>query len=327
MTILLTGGSGFLGSHIAARLSHEGHNVRALVRPTSDISFLETLCNVEIIQTNSANKKAVMEAAEGVDGIIHAAACIKAVSERDFYKTNVGYTEILLDAAESAGSNLKRFVLVSSLAALGPSPTRDIIRNDKPPCPITRYGRSKLAAEQASMARSDRIPITIIRPVGLYGPRDKATLMFFKCVQNRIIPYMGNPNTKVMLLYGPDCASACIHAIDAEVLSGSAYLIDSLKPCTQKELYATLERAFGKKALIRFPLPKPVIIAAASILDIYSRLSRRAFMFSRDRLRELFTEFVTDGKPACLDLNWKPATTLEEGLKITLKWYRTNGKL
>ena len=187
MTVLLTGGSGFLGSHIAEQLCQDGCRVRAIVRMTSDTSFLKTLNNIEIIRLSMADTHGVREAVEGVDAIIHSAAVLKATHEETFKKVNVDYTINLLDAVSQTGTKLKRFVHISSLAAVGSSGTGEIIRNDDPATPLTRYGKSKLASEQAAKSRSDHIPITILRPVSLYGPRDRATLTMFNCVKTSLL--------------------------------------------------------------------------------------------------------------------------------------------
>ena len=327
MTVLLTGGSGFLGSHIAEQLCQDGCRVRAIVRMTSDTSFLETLNNIEIIRLSMADTHGVREAVEGVDAIIHSAAVLKATHEETFKKVNVDYTINLLDAVSQTGTKLKRFVHISSLAAVGSSGTGEIIRNDDPATPLTRYGKSKLASEQAAKSKSDHIPITILRPVSLYGPRDRATLTMFNCVKHRFLPYLSSPHTRIMLLYGPDFARACIQAIHANVPSGASYLVDDGQVHTWEELLSTIESIMGKKAWVRFTIPRPLIVAVATVLDMYSKLAKRAFMLSRDKLQELCEEFVTDGEDACTNLKWRPKTHIREGLLHTLDWYRKNGWL
>ncbi len=327
MTVLLTGGSGFLGSHIAEQLCQDGCRVRALVRMTSDTSFLETLKNIEIIRISLADTHSVREAVKGVDAIVHSAAVLKATHEETFKKVNVDYTINLLDAVEQTGTNLKRFVHISSLAAVGPSKAGEIIRNDDPATPLTRYGKSKLASEQAARNSADHIPVTILRPVSLYGPRDRAALTMFNCVKHRFLPYLSSPNTRIMLLYGPDFARACIQAIHADVPSGASYLVDDGQVHTWKELLTAIELIMGKKAWVRFTIPRLLIVAVAVILDIYSKLTKKAFMLSRDKLQELCEEFVTDGEAACTHLNWRPTTDIKEGLLCTWDWYRKNGWL
>ncbi len=327
MTVLLTGGSGFLGSHIAEQLNQNGETVRALVRPTSDISFLETLDNVEIIKTSLADKNVLNNAVQGVDGIIHSAALIKAVNEKEFKKVNIDYTRYLLEAAAGTRETLKRFVFVSSIAAVGPNTDGDIIQDGKSPTPVTCYGRSKLAAEQVVQDKANELPITILRPVSLYGPRDKATFILFKSINNRVLPYCGSPDTQLMFLYGADFARACILALQANVPSGSSYIIDNGKVYTWKELLTLTESIIGKKALIRFPVPRFLIYIAALALDVYSKISRKAFILSRDKMNELYEQFVTDSKEGQKMLNWTPETNLEEGLKTTFHWYKKNNWL
>jgi len=156
MTILVTGGSGFLGSHVVEHLARAGRPVRALVRSTSDTRFLKTLPNVELVEGSVDDAASVHAAARGVTGIVHAAGLVKAKGPDEFMSVNRGGTESLVAAALENRATLKRFVLVSSLAALRPSQgDGQPIPEDCEPRPVTDYGRSKLAAERVALAKKD----------------------------------------------------------------------------------------------------------------------------------------------------------------------------
>ena len=146
MRILLTGASGFLGSHIAEQLDQQGADVRALVRPTSDTRFLEGLEHVTLVAGALSDKDSLLAAVEGVDGIIHAAGLVKARRPADFHRTNGQGTANLLDAAKQNAQGIQRLVLVSSLAVMGPSEDGRPLPADASPNPVPHYGRSKLAA-------------------------------------------------------------------------------------------------------------------------------------------------------------------------------------
>ena len=328
MTILLTGGSGFLGSHIAEELNRQERHVRALVRSTSDTSFLSTLENVELFEGSVQDRGSLLAAAEGVEAIVHAAGLVKARSAEEFHEVNAGGTANVLSAARHAGSGLKRLVLVSSLAAAGPSDLQgNALAPEAEPRPVTHYGRSKLAAEQIVLGAKDEIPVTIIRPPAIYGPRDREILAFFKALNSRVLPLTGATSNKLSMIFGPDCASACVKAIDADVPSGSTYFVDDGKAHTFEDLIIQGEAALGKRAWLRIPLPKPVVRTAALASELYGKLSNRAVMLTRDKCNELFDQWVCDGSAAQRDLGWQPEVPFSEGVQRTVDWYKDAGWL
>ena len=328
MRILLTGASGFLGSHIAEQLDQQGADVRALVRPTSDTRFLEGLERVTLVAGALSDKDSLLAAVEGVDGIIHAAGLVKARRPADFHRTNGQGTGNLLDAAKQNAQGIQRLVLVSSLAVMGPSEDGRPLPADAPPSPVTHYGRSKLAAEQAALAEADSLPITIIRPPIIYGPRDRGVLPFFKSVQLGVLPLTGSPNSAVSAIYVADCAAACIKALDADVPSGATYFVEDGGLETLGGLIAHIENALGKRAWLRVPVPRFLMYGAALGSEFYGTVMGRAVMLTRDKLNELLAaHWVCDSAEAQAALGWKPRISFAEGTRITGAWYRRVGWL
>ena len=201
MRVLVTGASGFLGSHIAEQLSREGHTVRALVRKSSNRKFLETLAGIEFALGGVEDAARVEEAALGVDAIVHSAGLVKARSAEEFRRTNVLGTENVLAAAKKKAPGLKRFVFVSSLAAMGPSHDGRPIARDRTPAPVTHYGRSKLEAERAVVAAKDDLHVVVIRPPAIYGPRDAEIFAFFQSVHRGVLPTIGKGDTTLSMIY------------------------------------------------------------------------------------------------------------------------------
>ncbi len=160
MRVLLTGGSGFVGSYVAEQLAALGHTVRALVRPRSDSKLLKTLNNVEFAPGAIEDRPSLDAAVRGVDAVVHVAGLVKARRPEEFFQVNAEGTKNLLAAAEAHAPGLRRFVYVSSLAAVGPSPDGKPVPDEASPRPVTHYGRSKLAAEQAVLGAKDRLPVT-----------------------------------------------------------------------------------------------------------------------------------------------------------------------
>jgi nucleoside-diphosphate-sugar epimerase len=328
MTVLLTGGSGFLGSHIAEQLSRAGTPVRALVRRTSNTTFLSALPQVELYTCALEDRASLGRALDGVTAIVHCAALVKARSEAEFLEVNAEGTERLLEAAERTGDRLERFVLVSSLAAVGPSDQSGApVSPDATPNPVTAYGRSKRAAECAALAMRDRLPVTILRPPAIYGPRDREILAFFQAVNWGILPTVGSELNKLSIVYGPDAARACIAAIQADVPSGSRFFVDDGCVYTFKELLSAVEDALGKRAWVRFPLPRRLLETVALGNELYGRLRNQPVMFTPDKCRELFAQWVTDSRPTQAALGWKPEVQIREGIRLTATWYRRQGWL
>jgi len=328
MRVLVTGGSGFLGSYVAEQLDSQGHTVRALVRPKSDKRVLEKLRNVEFAAGSIEDKASLAGAVKDVDAIIHAAGLVKARTPGEFFQTNAQGTRNLLEAAEAHAPGLKRFVYVSSLAAMGPSADGKPISDDAEPHPVTHYGRSKLEGERAVLAAKDRLPVTVLRPPAIYGPRDREMLAFFRSIQNGVLPVLGDGKNTLSLIYGPDCASACVLAATSDAPSGRAYFVEDGEAHVWREALADVERALGRRARLRFGLPLAVVAAAALGSELYGKIANKAVMLTRDKVNELKqSHWVCSGEGARKDLGWTPKTQWKAGVAECVQWYRKEGWL
>jgi nucleoside-diphosphate-sugar epimerase len=275
-----------------------------------------------------SDKDSLLAATEGVDGIIHAAGLVKARRPADFHRTNEQGTANLLAAAKQNAPSIRRFVLVSSLAVMGPSEDGRPVPAGADPNPVTHYGRSKLAAERAARAEAHALPITIIRPPMIYGPRDREILPFFKSVQLGLLPLTGSPNSCLSAIYAADCAAACINALEAKVPSGSAYFVEDGRLETLAGLIAHIENAIGRRAWLRVPVPRVFMYGAALGSELYGRVRGTAVMLTRDKLNELLApHWVCDSTEAQIALGWKPRISFEEGTRLTGAWYRREGWL
>ena len=330
MRVLVTGGSGFLGSYICEVLASEGHTVRALVRPSSDKKFLESLTAgaVEFVTGSIENVDSLDKAVIGVDGIIHVAGLVKARRPEEFFATNAQGTRNLIEAAQRGAPGLRRFVYVSSLAAVGPSADGKPVLDDAEPHPVTHYGRSKLEGERAVIAAKDRLPVTVIRPPLIYGPRDRETLAFFTSIKNGVLPLVGDGSNTLSLVYGKDCAQACVKALTADAPSGRAYFVDDGSVYVWKDALATLERALGKRAFMRIGLPLTVLKVAAAASQLYGKATNTAQMLTLDKVNELRQKhWVCSSEGARADLGWAPTMNWEGGVTATAAWYRAEGWL
>ena len=325
MKVLVTGASGFLGGHVAERLTARGDHVRALVRKTSNRAHLERLPNVELFEGSIEQVDRVREAVEGVDAIVHSAGLIKARSTDEFFAVNVGGTSNLVEAARGRG--LRRFVFVSSLEACGPSADGRPVSADQEE-PVTAYGRSKLAAEKVVLSAKDDLSVVILRPGAIYGPRDGEILEAFKSIQRGLLPLVAGGEAKGMWIYATDCADACLRAIDADIPSGRAYFVDDgCGPIAQRQFLADAERALGKRAFVRTSLPIPVLMTVARGLEAFGRLANRPVMLTREKANMLLQHWVCSSEDTRRELGWQPTVPWPEGVGRAVKWYRDNGWL
>jgi nucleoside-diphosphate-sugar epimerase len=328
MRVLVTGASGFLGSHIAEQLAEAGHSVVALVRKSSNTKFLSSLRGLELATGSVEDAASVRAAMAGANAVIHSAGLVKARDEAEFFRTNTEGTRNLLEAAKAVAPGIQRFVFVSSLAAVGPSLDGSPVAGDGEPRPVTHYGRSKLAAERLVRDAKDTLPVTVIRPPMIYGPRDNEAFAFFQSVSMRFLPYLGDGKNTLSVVYASDAARACIQAIDRDVPSGSAYFVDDGKVYVWLDMLKDIERAVGKSALVRLSIPFPVVRGAAMFNEVMSKLTGKAVMLTRDKLVELSApHWVCNSSDTQRDLGWTPKVGWEEGTRLSAKWYRDNGWL
>jgi len=329
MKVLVTGGSGFLGSHVAEQLSAAGHEVRALVRKSSNRKFLSTLKNVELAEGSVEDRKSVDAAMKGgIDAVVHSAGLVKARNEAEFYECNTQGTVNLLDAAIEHAPNLKRFVHVSSLEACGPSLDRLPVPLDQEH-PVTAYGRSKLAAEKEIVARKDKLPVVVLRPALIYGPREAEVYEAFKAVKKHQYPVIGDGKMIACYTYGPDCARACIQAIDAKIPSGNIYFIDDgAEPLSMTRAMGELiPEALGVKPFFRMGIPFPVLSLASFGVEAYGKVRGKAVMLTREKVAMLRHHWVCESTKTQDDLGWKPEVRFTDGVHLTAKWYQDNGWL
>lgn len=327
MKVLVTGGSGFLGSHVAEQLSAAGHSVIALVRKSSNRKFLSTLPNLTFAEGSVEDRASVDRAVADVDAIVHSAGLVKARTEEEFFECNTRGTVNLLEAAHAHAPRLSRFVHISSLEACGPSLDGRPVPFDQER-PVTAYGRSKLAAEKEVLARKEKLPVVILRPAAIYGPRDVEILEAFKAARKRQYPVIGNGSMLGCYTYGPDCARACLRAIDASIPSGRIYFVDDGEPLPMaRAMGQVLHEALGTAPLFRIGVPFPLLQLASYGVEAYGKVRGKAVMLTREKVKMLSHHWVCESQKTREDLAWTPEVSFAEGVRRTAQWYQDNGWL
>jgi nucleoside-diphosphate-sugar epimerase len=327
MRVLLTGGSGFLGSFVAEQLAGEGHVVRALVRPRSERKLLEKIPQLELAPGAIEDRTSLDTAVKGVDAVVHVAGIVKARRPADFFDVNTQGTKNLLEASIRQG--VGRFVYVSSLAAVGPSADGTPVPDDVEPRPVTQYGRSKLEAERAVLQAKDKLHVTVVRPPLIYGPRDRETLAFFTSVRNGVLPMTGDGTNTLSVIYVADSAAAVVRALAArDVPSGRTYFVEDGAVYVWRDALAEIESAMGRRAFVRFGMPLGVVKVAAAATQLWGKVTNTAQMLTLDKVNELTQpHWVCSGAGARRDLGWSPKVSWSQGVQEAVKWYRAEGWL
>ncbi len=327
MKVLITGATGFLGSHVAERLHREGHEIRALVRKSSKTDLLEGL-GAELVVASLESGEGLEDAVKGVDAVVHGAAIVKAKRPEDFIRVNAGGTQNLVETVREHAPGVERFVYISSLAAHGFRKENGPLPHDAEPNPVTHYGRSKLEGEGHVLAAKDALPVTIIRPPAIYGPRDSEMIAFFQIVAKRMVAYLGDARRRTSLIYATDCADAIYRALTKDHPSGRVYFVEDGRAYSQKEFVSIVEDALDTKALLKIPVPIGLVRAVAAGSELYGKVADRAVMLTRDKVNELDAEqLCCPADPIREELGWSPEIQFEEGARRSIAWYRENGML
>lgn len=322
MRVLVTGASGFLGSHVAEILAHEGHSVRALLRRTSSRAFLEGFPH-EVALGDVTDAASLPAALEGVDAVVHSAGLVKARTEAEFAAVNARGTANLLNAIESSAPDLKRFIYVSSLAAHGPSPDGIPRPVDAPPKPLTAYGRTKLAGEELTRASAVADRAVVFRPPVIYGPRDPALVPFFQLARFRVAPLLMGGHNRISIIYVDDIARAIALAVTSEApVAGKTYCPEDGAVHSWRDLLSAVEAAAGRKAL-RIAAPQWAFTAAAYASEAFGFAARRAVSLTREKVDEMAQRYwVCSSESLRSDLGWSPRVGIREGTQLTGDWYR-----
>jgi nucleoside-diphosphate-sugar epimerase len=262
--------------------------------------------------------------------VCHCAALTRAPDRATFYEVNTGGAEALARASLAANPALSRFLFVSSHAAAGPSrDAGDFVDETRPPQPVTWYGESKLAAEQAltSMARERGLPLTIVRPSAVLGPRDRDFLEEFRLIQRGLDLQIGRGGGRqISLVYVRDLVPLLVRALEAPAAVGQTYFAGSLAP-THAELSAAIAFALGKRP-VRVHLPE----AALGLLDLVAkatvRLTGHTPLLNEQRLVDLRQPYwLCSSDKVQQEIGFEPDYTLDEAVQETADWYREQGWL
>ncbi len=319
---LITGASGFIGGNLRSALLAAGVDVIAIVRPSSPAPTEGRAASLAYDDVDGLTR---LMAEERPDWIFHVAGATKGVTYEDFQRANVMPTRNLLTAVREAHPTLSRFVLVSSLAAYGPSAPGRPLRESDPRAPIEHYGRSKLEAEQVVEAMDDLVPWTIIRPSGVYGPGDGDYFNLFKEVESGRNVFFGNRDRWFSAIYVDDCVRAIVDAATSDATVGKGYFLCDGRPITWGEFQDAIVAASGRKVRT-LKLPEFLVSVAAVGGELATKIDKKPRLFNKQKAKMGAQEAWTCAHDAAReDFGYVPEVPMEEGVRRALAWYREHG--
>jgi len=327
MKVLITGATGFVGRYVARQAATDGMDVRCFARPSSDRSPLAGL-PVEWTIGTFDDPPALDAAVQDVDIVIHAAGLTRARSAEPYFRVNARATKQILDAVRRVRPGLRRFVYVSSLAAVGPGdPDGPPVDENRTPHPIDHYGRSKLEGECFTLAAGSDFPVTIVRPPGVYGPEERNFLPLYRTAHRYgILPLMGPRTRRFSLVHAADLARGILAAAKSATAAGRTYFITG-GVHTPDDLCRALAAAFGKSLRI-LRLPAPVAKAAGWIGDLAWAVTGKPRIVCSRKVRDLLQpNWACSGERAATELGFEPKVPLEAGMRETVAWCLAQGLL
>ena len=319
--ILVTGGTGFIGTHLLEKLVSSGQAVRALVRRAG--AKPRTLpAGVEVVYGDLAAASGLAAALRGVDAVIHLAGVTKALRSEDYYAGNVRATEQLAHAMKGQGI---RLVHVSSLAAIGPAPDGVPLAEDAAPHPLTHYGKSKLAAEK--VVRDLAPHAVIVRPPVVYGPGDTDVFQLLKSISKGLVLEISGGERWFSAIYVKDLVDGLLAAAGAPPAAGRSYFLAHAKPVSWRQLGASAAHIMARTPRV-VTVPFAAAHAVGACAEVWARLRRKPGIISREKIAEArCMAWTCDTARAAQELGFVAPTSLDKGLAATLAWYKEAGWL
>jgi nucleoside-diphosphate-sugar epimerase len=322
MRALVTGSNGFIGSHLAAWLAGHGHDVACLVRRTSRTGSLEGLAINRVIG-DIRDRDSLEPAVRGREWIFHVAGIVSAPDRKTFFEVNTEGTRNLVEACLKSGvPGLRKFVFVSSMAAAGPSPPGASLNEDAPCRPVSDYGRSKLAAEELVLAARDRLPVTVVRPPNVLGPRQKELSDAIRFMRFRLKPVIGTAETRTSIVSVEDLARALALAAEEPQSAGRVYYVTDGGAYTWREITAAIAEAVGLRRFY-LPVPYPAQYALAAAAEAFARLRGTHPLISRELVATARRDgWVCDGSRIRKELGFEPRIDMRAAVRAAVDWER-----
>lgn len=328
--ILITGATGFIGGFIVDEALRKGMDVWVAVRRTSSRRYL-TDERIHFIELNLASREDMTREMADMqfDYVVHAAGVTKCLHAEDFFRVNTEGTKNLVGAIRALKMAVKKFIYVSSLSIFGPvreqQPYEEIRATDEPR-PNTAYGCSKLASEQFLRTVGD-FPVVILRPTGVYGPREKDYFMMAKSIRQHVDFAVGYKPQVLTFVYVLDVVQAIFLAID-HGKAGSSYFLSDGHEYSSRAFSDLIRHELGDKWLLRIKAPIWILRIVTFFGEYIGRMTGRISALNNDKYNIMRQRnWRCDITPAIEELGYKPQYDLQSGVRLAIRWYRENGWL
>lgn len=322
--ILITGASGFIGSFIVEQALQLGMETWAAVRASSSRKYLQDP-RIHFIELDFSSEAKLCEQLRPhkFDYIVHAAGATKCLHREDFFRNNTDGTKNFLNAIVALAMPVERFVYLSSLSIFGAiheqQPYQDIDEADQPQ-PNTAYGESKLKAE--ALVQKSKLPTIILRPTGVYGPREKDYFLMAKSIKGHIDFAVGYQQQDITFVYVQDVVQAVFLAL-ARGTSKRAYFLSDGNVYQSETFSNLIHEELGKPWWIRITAPIWVLRVITCIGDFIGRTTGNISALNSDKFQILKQRnWRCNIEPARKELGYKPEYDLQRGVKETIAWYK-----
>jgi len=321
MKILITGANGFVGSHIVEELTANNYEVICAVRKNSDLKWINNR-PVKLKYGTLNDKTFLKEIISETDIVIHCAGVVRALTWDTYNDVNVTGTKNIIETVLENNKNLKKFIFISSQAAMGPSFEDKTRKIGDIETPVSDYGKSKLLAEQEVKKLKGIVPYCILRPAAVYGPRDKDIFAFFNMVNKHIAPKTVKEHL-IQLVFVKDIAKIVIKTINNPVSDNKIYYLADGKIYSWQNVADTIAGSNGIKT-VSVPLFDFIFKTAGNIFEFISFIVKKPQVLNRQKITEMLQKaWVCDNSQTLKDLDFT-FENLENGSKITYNWYLKN---
>lgn len=325
--ILITGASGFIGSFMTDEALLRGYKVWAGVRKTSNREFLQDK-RVEFIDLDYSNSKALSQQIKHIHYVIHCAGITKSIHKADFDEVNYEHSVNLIEALKQSGSSLKKFIQMSSLSVMGIGDEIGFtpFEPTDTPRPNTAYGRSKRKIEE-HLEKTKGIPYIIMRPTGVYGPRERDYLMMLQSIKMGIDAKAGFTPQQLTFVYIQDLVDATFSALESSLVSKSYFVSDG-NTYTDEEYTQIIKELLNKKKTINIRVPLFLLKMISVGGSLFSQITNKPSTLNTDKYKIMQQRnWRCNINTTIEELNFHPKYNLHEGLSNTIDWYEANGWL